>query len=280
MKRFLIGLSRRINTLNLLESRNLISQTSDSNKLRIKLESKQTIYTGFDPTAPSLHVGNLLTIIALLHFQTTGHQIIALVGGATGGIGDPSGKKTERQALEKNIVENNILCIQNQLNYIFENAKIYAEKRKMSWKHDPLILNNAIWYENMNMIDFLLNVGKKSRISAMLARDSVKGRLEGGISATEFTYQLLQAYDFWHLYSNYGCNIQLGGSDQWGNITCGLELIRKNNIDNVNSNGKAAYGITIPLVTTPTGEKFGKSEGNAIFITDSFSCILKFYNVI
>ncbi|KAJ3255921.1 tyrosyl-tRNA synthetase [Boothiomyces macroporosus] len=205
-----------------LESRFQITCTRE-----INLSRPTTIYTGFDPTAKSLHVGNLLTIMALLQFQTTGHQVIALIGGATGSIGDPSGKKTERAALDKEAVKANTESIISQLELLFSNAKHYCHDRGMDIEKPVRILNNLDWFQQMSMLEFIGDVGRKARVTQML-----------------------------------------GGSDQWGNITTGLDLIRRYNLENEQDN-EPAYGITIPLVTTPTGEKFGKSEGNAIWLDKS-----------
>lgn len=245
-------------------------------------EKKSVVYTGFDPTAKSLHVGNLLTIVSLMHFWVGGHKIIGLIGGGTGSIGDPSGKSKERVALDAPIVTSNSKCIEKQLFRIFENAKEYLERRKVAdhaYLERDLVstVNNMEWIGTLSLIDFLQIVGRKARVSAMLAKDSVQGRMEGetGISFAEFTYQLLQAYDFLFLYNNYDCSIQLGGSDQFGNITAGLELIRKSKINPKEET--SVFGITIPLVTTSTGEKFGKSEGNAIWLDPSLLSTFDFY---
>ncbi|KAJ3273552.1 tyrosyl-tRNA synthetase [Terramyces sp. JEL0728] len=253
-----------------LESRFQITCTRE-----INLAKPTTIYTGFDPTAKSLHVGNLLTIMALLQFQTTGHQVIALIGGATGSIGDPSGKKSERQALDKHKVLQNTDSISSQLNILFENANNYCNTRGYKIEKPAKILNNLDWFKDMTMLEFVGKVGRNARVNQMLGKDSVKGRMHGdGISFAEFAYQLLQGYDFWHLYSQHECRIQLGGSDQWGNITTGLDLIRRFNLE---QDYEPAFGITIPLVTTPTGEKFGKSEGNAIWLDKDMLSVFDFY---
>ena len=263
-----------------LRSRSLLYQCTDEASLAQSLaERKNVVYTGFDPTAQSLHVGNLLTIVSLMHFWAGGHRVIGLVGGGTGSIGDPSGKSKERVALDSHTVASNSECIERQLIKIFENGKDYLERRNVAGQMERSLvstLNNMEWMETLSLIDFLRIVGRKARVSAMLAKDSVQGRMEGeGISFAEFTYQLLQAYDFQFLHNNYGCNIQLGGSDQFGNITAGLELIRKSKIDPKEETN--AFGVTIPLVTTSTGEKFGKSEGNAIWLDHSLLSPFDFY---
>ncbi|KAI8924897.1 hypothetical protein BC831DRAFT_463317 [Entophlyctis helioformis] len=300
------------NTLNVLEKRSLLNDCTNQPALARLLESQPTVvYAGFDPTATSLHVGNLLTIIALLHFQLSGHQAIALIGGATGSIGDPSGKTSERQALDETTLKTNMDAVTGQLSLVFANAQAYAERRTtasgasaaadslyMRDAADPVspvaILNNADWFKSMTLLDFIGSVGRRARVSAMLARESVKNRLSSpeGISFTEFTYQLLQAFDFWHLFANQGCRVQLGGSDQWGNITAGTDLIKKSLNDGlvpthaaakyalagVNSaSADVAYGVTLPLVTTASGEKFGKSAGNAVWLSESLLSVFDFY---
>ncbi|KFB37901.1 AGAP000012-PA-like protein [Anopheles sinensis] len=188
----------------------------------------QAVYAGFDPTASSLHVGNLLVLIGLLHTQRAGHQPIALIGGATGLIGDPSGRKTERQQLEREIVEHNVSCIRQQIETIFSNhSRLFCEK-PTSLK-PVVVVNNADWYERYSFVEFMANVGRHFRMGAMLSRSSVQSRLhsESGMSFTEFSYQLFQAYDWLHLLRQYDCRFQLGGSDQMGNIMSGQELISR-----------------------------------------------------
>jgi tyrosyl-tRNA synthetase len=211
--------------------------------------AKGSVYVGFDPTAESLHVGNLLGLLALLHFQRAGHRPIALVGGATGRIGDPSGRATERSLLDEATLERNVRGIESCL-------------RLLDTEGGPAfkIVNNFDWYRDMNVLSFLRDVGKHFRLGTMLSKESVRSRMErddnAGMSFTEFSYQALQGYDFLNLYRTEGCRLQLGGSDQWGNITAGCDLIRK-------VEGVEAHGVTIPLLTTSTGEKVGKSAGNA-----------------
>lgn len=212
-------------------------------------EGKGSVYVGFDPTAESLHVGNLLGLLALLHFQRAGHRPIALVGGATGRIGDPSGRATERALLDEATLERNVRGIESCL-------------RQLDTEGGPAfeIVNNFDWYRGMNVLSFLRDVGKHFRLGTMLAKESVRSRMDRddneGMSFTEFSYQVLQGYDFLNLYRTEGCRLQLGGSDQWGNITAGCDLIRK-------VEGVEAHGVTIPLLTTSTGEEVGKSAGNA-----------------
>lgn len=220
-------------------------------------------YVGFDPTAVSLHIGSLLPIMLLVHFQRAGHKPIALVGGATGMIGDPSGKSNERNLLSEDILQKNIAGIKKQLEKFldFESKENPAE-----------IVNNYDWTKNFSFLDFLRDVGKYLTVNYMMAKDSVKKRLEGdnGISFTEFSYQLLQGFDFLHLYEAKNCKIQMGGSDQWGNITTGTELINKK------ANGKA-YALVCPLMTKSDGTKFGKSEGGNIWLDPEMTSPYQFY---
>ena len=216
--------------------------------------ARETItgYIGFDPTAPSLHVGSLLVVMVLAHLQRAGHAPIGLVGGGTGLIGDPSGKTAERQLLTPERVEENVEGIRKQVARFldFENSKNPAR-----------LVNNADWLTKLGAIEFMRDVGKHFTVNAMLAKESVKRRIEGedGISYTEFSYSLLQAYDFLVLYEKYGCTLQMGGSDQWGNITAGMDLIRR-------VRGGKAHGIVMPLVTTAAGTKFGKTEAGAVWL--------------
>ncbi|KAJ3206041.1 tyrosyl-tRNA synthetase [Clydaea vesicula] len=269
------------------------------------LEKQLTIYTGFDPTAKSLHVGNLLPLITLLRFRTFNHNIIALVGGATGAIGDPSGKSTERILQDSETITANTNSIKLQLEKIFKNSEIYLKKinkfnnfnlendNSQSNTSKVKILNNFEWYRNFTLLDFLKNYGRFGRVNIMIQKDSVKNRLksEEGISFTEFTYQLLQGYDFFHLHKHHKCNIQLGGSDQWGNIVSGLDIISKisnegrsknkiptkDSLSVNNSDVDNCFGITIPLITNSKGEKFGKSEGNAVWLDENLSSPFEFY---
>ena len=223
-------------------------------------------YVGFDPTADSLHVGNFMGIMALMHAQRNGIRPIALVGGATGLIGDPSGKSAERQLQTKDIIAGNVLGVRRVL------------ERFLDFKHPTApaaIVSNLDWFGPMSAIDFLRDVGKHFRIGTMLAKDSVKSRMEAsseGMSYTEFSYQLLQGYDFYRLFKDQSCVLQLGGSDQWGNITAGIDLIRK-----LEGEGGNAFGLTWPLVTTASGQKFGKSEGNAIWLSADRTKPFDFY---
>lgn len=200
-----------------LASRKLLQQTT-ANSI-----SPCPVYAGFDPTAASLHVGNLATIMALVQCSISGFTPICLIGGATAFVGDPSGKSHQRNLLPEAAVEKNVASISRQLELLSENIQVYSAKHNAQFTRFQLV-NNMSWFSGFNLLDFLRRVGRYSRVGQMLARDSVKGRMASadGISFTEFTYQLLQAYDFWHLYSTRGCLLQIGGSDQWGNITAGL----------------------------------------------------------
>ena len=215
--------------------------------------TKETVtgYIGFDPTADSLHLGNLATIILLMHLQRAGHKPIALVGGATGMIGDPSGKSSERNLLDAESIERNTRAIRRQLEKFldFSEGPCRAE-----------VINNLEWFGSMQAIDFLRNIGKHLSINYMMAKDSVQKRMETGISYTEFSYQLLQGYDFRWLYENRNCRLQMGGSDQWGNITSGTELIRRMGGE------KEAFAFTTPLLTKADGSKFGKTESGTIWL--------------
>jgi tyrosyl-tRNA synthetase len=218
-------------------------------------------YVGFDPTAPSLHIGNLVVIMLLVHLQRTGNIPIALLGGATGMIGDPSGKSEERVLLELDVVAQNAEKIRQQLSSFLDFSPGAFSAR---------IVNNLDWFKNISMLDFLRDVGKYLTLNYMIAKESVQKRLESGISFTEFSYQLIQAYDFYHLQKEYGCNLQMGGGDQWGNITSGIELIRK-------KNGTSVYGLTAPLLTKADGSKFGKSQSGNIWLNPEMTSPYKFY---
>ena len=218
-------------------------------------------YIGFDPTADSLHVGNLVPIMILVHFQRSGHKPYALVGGATGMVGDPSGKREERQLLDEGTLRHNQACIQMQLERFldFEQGENKAE-----------LVNNYDWFKGVNFLDFIRNVGKHISVNYMMAKDSVKNRLETGLSFTEFTYQLVQGYDYKWLYDNKGVTLQMGGSDQWGNITTGTELIRR-------MGGGDVFAVTTPLLTKADGAKFGKSESGNVWLDAERTSPYKFY---
>lgn len=230
------------------------------------LANSSSGYIGFDPTADSLHIGSLVQIMILIHFQKAGHRPIALLGGATGMIGDPSGKSDERNLLDFEALERNVSGIKQQLEKFLDFNKTNPAAAQL--------VNNYDWMKNYSLIDFSRDIGKHLTVNYMMAKDSVKKRLGSdskvGMSFTEFTYQLLQGYDFLHLYQNMDCKIQMGGSDQWGNITTGTELIRRK------ASGKA-YAITCPLITKSDGTKFGKSEGGNIWLDKSRTSPYKFY---
>lgn len=245
-----------------LKERGLVYQTTDEDSLVKHLnEESVKLYVGFDPTADSLHIGHLLPILMLRRFQQHGHVPIALVGGGTGMIGDPSFKDQERQLNTLETVQNWSQSIKNQLSRFidFDNEE-----------NPAIIANNYEWLGKLSMIDFLRDVGKNFTINYMMSKESVKRRIETGISYTEFAYQLLQAYDFLKLYDNYGCLLQLGGSDQWGNITSGIELMRR-------ERDVQGYALTMPLITKADGTKFGKSEGNAVWLDAEKTTPYEFY---
>lgn len=246
-----------------LEFRGLINQVTDFEGLQKELENGPiTLYCGFDPTADSLHIGHLLTVLTLRRFQLAGNNPIALVGGATGLIGDPSGKKDERTLNEKEIVVEWSNSIKRQLSQFLD----------FEGENKAKVVNNYDWTGNLDVITFLRDVGKNFGINYMLAKDSVESRIQSGISFTEFSYMILQSNDFLNLYKNENCRLQIGGSDQWGNITAGLELIRKSTDEEAK-----AYGFTIPLVTKADGTKFGKSEGGAIWLDADKTSPYEFY---
>lgn len=217
-------------------------------------------YAGFDPTADSLHLGNMVPIMMLVHLQRCGHRPIALVGGATGMVGDPSGKSAERKLLDLEQLRHNQDCIKKQLEKFLDFTGDTAAK----------MVNNYDWFKDISFLDFIRNTGKHITLNYMMAKDSVKNRMETGISYTEFTYQLIQGYDFLHLYQSENCVLQVGGSDQWGNITTGTELVRR-------AAGGEAHAITCPLITKADGTKFGKSEGGNVWLDSEKTSPYQFY---
>jgi len=231
------------------------------------LKEMTTTYIGFDPTSDSLHIGSLVPIILLVHLGNFGHKPIALVGGATGMIGDPSGKSDERNLLDEATLEKNVAGIKAVLSRFLD--------FNTSASNAPILVNNYDWMKDFSFINFARDVGKRITVNYMMAKDSVKKRLsaEGeGMSFTEFTYQLIQGYDFHHLYKSHNCLLQMGGSDQWGNITTGTELVRR-----MNGEGAKAYAMTCPLITKADGSKFGKSEGGNVWLTADKTSVYKFY---
>lgn len=226
-----------------------------------------TGYIGFDPTADSLHIGNLVPVMLLVHLQRSGHKPIVLVGGATGRVGDPSGKTEERKLLSVEQINHNLECQKKQLmNFFdFEQGENRAE-----------VVNNFDWFKDFSFLDFIRDIGKHISVNYMMAKDSVKTRLEAGMSFTEFSYQLVQGYDFYWLYKNKNCKLQLGGSDQWGNIVTGTELIRRKYFADENKEAEA-YALTCPLITKSDGSKFGKSEGGNVWLDPEKTSPYKFY---
>lgn len=254
-----------MNILDDLQWRGLMADCTDAQSLKARLAAKPiTLYCGFDPTADSLHVGNLVPLLALRRFQLAGHHPIALAGGATGCIGDPSGKTQERQLLSPETISQNIACIKGQLKRLLD----------FSCPSNPArLVDNADWMAPITYLDFLRDVGKHFSVNVMMAKESVRARMEdreAGISYTEFSYMLLQAYDFYHLCKELGCELQIGGSDQWGNITAGIDLARK-------KLGATLYGLTLPLITNADGSKFGKSLSGAVYLDPKKTSVYRFY---
>lgn len=229
-------------------------------------EGMKTAYVGIDPTADSLHIGHLVSVMMLKHFQLAGHRPIALIGGATGMIGDPSGKSSERNLLDEATLRHNQDCLKNQLSRFLDFESVSANR--------ALMVNNYDWMKNFSFLAFIRDVGKHITVNYMMAKDSVKKRIEAeqadGMSFTEFSYQLVQGYDFLHLYNEYQCSLQMGGSDQWGNITTGTELIRR-------IAGGKAFAVTCPLITKADGTKFGKTEGGNVWLDPEKTSPFKFY---
>ncbi|MGA9779714.1 MAG: tyrosine--tRNA ligase [Limisphaerales bacterium] len=236
-----------------LKWRGLIADCTDAPELAKKVSTPVTLYCGFDPTADSLHIGHLMGQLMLRRFQLAGHYPIPLAGGATGSIGDPSGKASERQLLTRDLLEHNVACIKRQLQRILD----FDSK-----KNPARLVDNASWTTRISLLDFLRDVGKHFSVNQMVAKESVRARMEdreSGISYTEFTYMLLQAFDFYYLRKEFSCELQVGGSDQWGNITAGIDLIRK-------KLGATVCGLTFPLLTKADGTKFGKTEAGAVWL--------------
>ncbi|MCC6123371.1 MAG: tyrosine--tRNA ligase [Pirellulales bacterium] len=248
-----------------LQWRELVNQTTDDENLpRLLHEKQKAVYAGFDPTADSLHVGHLMALMILRRFQQAGHRPIALIGGATGMIGDPSGKTEERKLLSLDVLEANVRGMEAQM------------RRFLDFDRGPqsaVLVNNYEWMSKFGYLEFLRDVGKHFPVNVMLTKDSVRARLErtdAGLSYTEFSYMLLQAYDFVHLYDDFGCELQVGGSDQWGNITAGIDLARR-------LRGAQLYGMTCPLLTKSDGAKMGKTESGALWLAPEKTSPYQFY---
>ncbi len=249
-----------------LKERGLINQITDEEGLRKHLdENRISLYCGFDPTADSLHIGHLLPILMLKRFQEAGHRPIALVGGGTGMIGDPSGRNEERKLNDATIVQQWTEDIKGQLSKLID----FDDEKK-----GAVAVNNYDWLSKMSVIDLLRDIGKHFSVNYMLAKESVEARIKHGISYTEFTYMLLQSLDFLRLYQRENCTLQIGGSDQWGNITAGLELIRRTSEEGEEAK---AYGLTVPLVTKADGTKFGKTAGGAVWLDADKTSPYEFY---
>jgi tyrosyl-tRNA synthetase len=253
-----------VSILEELKWRGLVADCTDAAELDKKIAAPVTLYCGFDPTADSLHVGNLVPLLALRRFQLLGHHPIAVAGGATGSIGDPSGKIAERQLLTKEILDRNIASVKVQL------AKLLDFETK---QNPARLVDNASWTAGISFLDFLRDIGKHFSVNQMVAKESVRARMEDrevGISYTEFSYMLLQAFDFMVLCRDHNCELQIGGSDQWGNITAGIDLCRK-------KLGKTVFGLTLPLITNADGTKFGKTEAGAVWLDPKRTSVYKFY---
>ena len=257
--------ARPMNLLDDLRWRGLVQDVTDAEVLAGRLAERPiTLYCGFDPTADSLHVGHLMGQLMLRRFQLAGHHSMPLAGGATGSIGDPSGKSTERNLLTGEVLEHNVACIKRQLSRILDFDSATNPAR---------LVDNATWTAPISYLDFLRDIGKHFSVNVMVAKESVRARMEdreAGISYTEFSYMLLQAFDFYHLRKEFGCELQVGGSDQWGNITAGTDLIRK-------KLGAHAFGLTFPLLTKADGTKFGKTEGGSVWLDPEKTSPYRFY---
>lgn len=250
------------NLITILKERGFIEQTTHEKELEAYIEGNQvTCYVGFDPTAPSLHIGSLVPIMALAHMQRNGHRPIALIGGGTGLVGDPSGKTETRKILSNDIVEKNIQAIEKQLSKFIE----FSDNK-------ALLANNAKWLCNLDYIPFLREIGRHFSVNRMIKAEGYKMRLESeaGLNFIEFSYMIFQAYDFLKLFDLYGCRLQMGGSDQWGNIVAGIDLIRR-------VRGETSFGITFPLITTSSGEKMGKTAGGALWLDSAKTSPYEYY---
>jgi tyrosyl-tRNA synthetase len=247
------------NVFDTFQERGFIEQATDRDLVRELLEEPTVCYIGFDPTAKSFHVGSLLPIMSLVHMQRAGHRPIALIGGGTGLVGDPSGKTEMRPIMKREEIDENAEALKRQLS------------RFIDFKDEKAImLNNADWLTELGYIDFLRDIGRHFSVNRMLAAESYRVRLETGLNFIEFNYMLLQAYDFWYLFKHYGCRLQMGGNDQWGNILAGADLIRR-------LEGQAAHGLTFPLLTTSSGIKMGKTHKGAVWLDPELTSPYDYY---
>ena len=265
--------------VDVLKERGLLDACTNEDELREAAASGSlSVYCGFDPTADSLHLGNLLGIVVLAWFQRCGHTPVALLGGATGRVGDPSGKSAERPVLDDATINANTEGIKKILEDVLRNSAEMAAEDGVTDAKAAVVMNNLEWFGEMGFLEFLREIGKYARVGTMMAKDSVKTRLdsEQGMSFTEFSYQLLQGYDFCHLFKTHDVQVQVGGSDQWGNITAGTDLIRRI-LDKDQTEGKGAFGATFPLLLKENGQKFGKSEDGAVWLAASRLSPYKFY---
>jgi tyrosyl-tRNA synthetase len=247
------------NTFDILEERGFVEQVTDREMLRAQLKNPTTCYIGFDPTARSLHVGSLVPIMSLAHMQRSGHKPIALVGGGTALVGDPSGKTEMRRILTREEIKDNAEGIKKQLSRFIDFGSDRA-----------IMLNNDDWLAGLNYIDFLRDIGRHFSVNRMLTAESYKARMKTGLSFIEFNYMLLQAYDFWYLFNNFGCRLQMGGNDQWGNILAGADLTRR-------LNSEIVHGLTFPLITTSSGIKMGKTHKGAIWLDPELTSPYDYY---
>ncbi|MCD7896106.1 MAG: tyrosine--tRNA ligase [Planctomycetaceae bacterium] len=252
-----------MNALEILTKRGIVNTVSDPALGDLFAKEMVSFYCGYDPSFRSLQIGNLFAIVTMRRLQELGHRPVVLVGGATGCIGDPSGRSTERNLLEMDTVRSNVESIRKQLESLID----FGDK-----KNGAILVNNYDWLSKFNFLDFLRDVGRRFRVSDMMARESVKRRMESedGVSYTEFSYQILQAYDYLHLYENHGVRLQMGGGDQWGNITAGIDLVRRVRAAQV-------FGMVVPLVTDSKGQKFGKSLGGTVYLDPEISSPYQMY---
>ncbi len=252
-------MSKLKNTFEIFNERGFVEQVTDENQVRELLEKPTTCYIGFDPTASSLHLGSLVPIMSLAHMQKAGHQVIAIVGGGTALVGDPSGKTEMRTIMTREEIDENAEGIKKQLSRFIDFSPEKA-----------IMLNNADWLVDLNYISFLRDIGRHFSVNRMLAAESYKARLETGLNFIEFNYMLLQSYDFWYLFKHYGCRLQMGGNDQWGNILAGADLTRR-------LEGEAIHGITFPLITTSSGIKMGKTHKGTVWLDPELTSAYDYY---